>query len=110
MSVTEIKTNVRPEVRRGAEWLDEVRPGWEHQINLADLELHSCLWCVVGQLWPEMNNYALREVPESVPGAARGYDVDYGFDIEGIYPKTYKDEYAKLTEEWRDLIVERRMS
>jgi len=103
MSVTEIKTNVRPEVRRGVEWLDEVRPGWDREIDLTDLALSSCARCIVGQLWPEM------EPPSSVPSPARCYEEEYGFDIVGVQPTTYNEEYAKLTEEWRDLIAERRM-
>ena len=110
MSVTEVKTYVRPEVRRGAEWRDEVRPGWDREINLAELNLQSCAKCVVGQLWPEVHDYSGVEPPLGVPAPARYYDEEYGFDIVGVKPITYRDEYAKLSEEWRDLIAERRTS
>jgi len=34
----------------GAEFLDEMRPGWAEQIDLADLDMGSCYRCVLGQL------------------------------------------------------------
>lgn len=36
---------------RGAALLDEQRPGWEHRIDLAELDLASLCQCVLGQLF-----------------------------------------------------------
>lgn len=94
MSTTQIEVNVRPEVRRGADWLDAVYPGWDKKIDLTTLNLFSCSRCVCGQLFGWEG-----------PGPAGLYDEEYGFDVSGDIDK---DEYAKLTEEWRDLIAARR--
>lgn len=99
MSSTQIEVNVRPEVKRGAAWLDEVRPGWDKEIDLTKLELDSCADCVVGQL------FGL--TPRLRP--ARFYQENYGFDItDEVYGFDTNASYAKLTEEWRDLIASRR--
>jgi hypothetical protein len=41
------------DVARGAALLDEKRPGWFSEINLADLSLDNASRCVLGQLFPE---------------------------------------------------------
>lgn len=37
-------------VERGAAWLDDVRPGWYLEIDVADLDLQNSRRCVLGQL------------------------------------------------------------
>lgn len=37
-------------VARGAEWLDEVKPGWAKLTDLGTLDLRSSSNCVMGQL------------------------------------------------------------
>jgi len=41
------------EIARGAAFLDEVRPGWERQIDIGTLELNACDQCVLGQVFGE---------------------------------------------------------
>jgi hypothetical protein len=38
-------------VARGAALLDQKIPGWEHQINVASLDIGSCNDCIIGQLF-----------------------------------------------------------
>lgn len=37
-------------VARGAAWLDEHRPGWYLEIDVANLDLQNCNHCVLGQV------------------------------------------------------------
>ena len=45
--------NMIESVERGAQWLDEVRPGWHKQIDLSQLNLASCQLCVAGQVFAD---------------------------------------------------------
>jgi hypothetical protein len=38
-------------VARGVAWLDANKPGWVHRINVDDLDLRSCRYCVLGQVY-----------------------------------------------------------
>lgn len=41
---------------RGAELLDEVRPGWAIEIDLTTLDMASADYCVLGQLYGEYDD------------------------------------------------------
>ena len=43
------EVNVR--VARGAQWLDEKFPGWEHRINMETLDLRTGTHCICGQVF-----------------------------------------------------------
>ena len=46
---------LQPEqVKAGANWLDQVHPGWDEKVNLETLDINSCKDCVIGQL---LGNY-----------------------------------------------------
>ena len=43
--------DVMTRVERGAEWLDQVQPGWIDKIALQRLRLSDCMSCVLGQVF-----------------------------------------------------------
>ena len=43
-------TEAKRRVKRGAEYLDEVRPGWAHEIDIKTLEMANYSLCILGQL------------------------------------------------------------
>lgn len=43
--------SVRERVERGAALLDAKEPGWRDRISPAELDIHSCSACVVGQVF-----------------------------------------------------------
>lgn len=98
---------------KGAELLDEVRPGWEDRVNPDSLNMYNTSWCVLGQLegdydfavhtllklsyqasWVHGFHIPLSEVPPSPPG--------------GATTESMTEVYRPLTEAWRALIAERR--
>lgn len=96
-----IPLTVRPEVQRGAEWLDERQPGWDRKVNLAELDLNSCTFCVIGQLFGDYF-----KIIDSELG---GDDEAFGFYVDTpLDSSSFDANWAKLTEEWRDLIASRR--
>jgi hypothetical protein len=98
MTTTLPEVKVREEVRRGAELLDERRPGWDQEINLANLKISSCRNCVLGQLYGDYHlglDMISSDAGEFVDAE------DYGFD--GVL------DWEELNEEWRDLIASRRV-
>lgn len=42
---------LHPRVWRGAQLLDQRRPGWHRQVNLVMLDMSSPYWCVLGQVY-----------------------------------------------------------
>lgn len=47
---TPIQDELQPRVEAGAEWLDQVLPGWHLKIDLSRLSMYSECQCVLGQL------------------------------------------------------------
>ena len=87
-------------VAKGAEWLDENFPGWVDKIDLDILNQRYMDKCVLGQIagagyWDLTK--ALRE--------------RCGFDLDSTSLGTpgRAEEWAALTDAWRDLIVDRRI-
>jgi hypothetical protein len=88
-------------VARGAALLDGRRPGWAEAVDLDELELSSCQYCVLGQLYGDFyagrTALGLRESEISAP---------YGFDIYST--REGDEDFEALAEEWRKLIRARR--
>lgn len=77
-------------VRRGAELLDESRPGWEREIILEYLNMSSCVCCILGQLYGDYYGGLSRLAIES------GVATDHlGFSDFGSL------DYATLAAAWR---------
>jgi len=97
-------------VKRGAALLDEKDPGWWGGIDLGKLDLRSKCDCVLGQLGAQRFGTTLHPYIDGLSEIARLSPLrapDYGFDT-GIDPDNYEQEFAHLTEAWRDLITRRR--
>lgn len=45
------KESIPDRARRGAALLDQVRPGWWKSITPEDIEMSSCHWCILGQVY-----------------------------------------------------------
>lgn len=88
-------------IKRGAETLDKLIPGWFRKVKITELDLSCSCGCVIGQLdnagyYSKLEEKGLLEMP------AR-----YGFDIEP-YVDDGEREYDKLTEAWKGEIRARR--
>lgn len=48
----EVKFDLSPEQRvaAGVEWLDNVRPGWDREVDLTTIDLANACTCVLGQI------------------------------------------------------------
>jgi hypothetical protein len=89
-------------VRKGAELLDEHRPGWQDTVSTSILDVKDPACCVVTQSF------------DPGVGFARGTDelglwshdciVEHGFDLHAVDPISY-DELAEL---WQRAIHRRR--
>jgi len=102
MNPTLTAEDLMPRVLNGATWLDAERPGWAGRIDIADLAMHDCRVCMLGQLFggyfatitrmdPE---YALdREMFDVSPWA-----IAHGFVLHN--DEADKDTFAEGGPEW----------
>lgn len=102
---------IAEKIAAGAAFLDEHEPGWVDRIDVDRLDLASMCGCVLGQLeivhrgWsdrPRTNPYEWARVRYALPlPRAR----ELGFQsTQPLGP-----EYERLTAEWRELILARRV-
>lgn len=94
--------------RRGAQFLDEVHPGWDSEIDLVGLQLISSEFCVLGQLFDDAAashetgfDWAVAnfiQIQLDGPGAL-------GFDVDG---EISSNTYEELDDAWSTLIHDRR--
>lgn len=95
----------RRRVAKGAAHLDQVRPGWEHRINIAAFDVGSCVGCALAQSFgvEYAEACALAHLEHrSVHGAAPHPDV-YSRGFFGVNPQ----EKEALNEAWVELIGNR---
>lgn len=103
---------------RGARWLDERMPGWEHQINIGTLDLGDSDLCVLGQLGNVLAPGADFETVvlfsdgcrypqlKALEGMKKNSDVvRHGFDVDD---DDTLDTYEILSTVWREEILMRR--
>lgn len=88
-------------VEAGAAHLDAVAPGWEHLINLTQLDVASPARCVIAQLVGSFD-------PESLGIVPLHRALELGFDFTSTNSSMVSAGYAYLSEVWRTLIGERR--
>lgn len=103
------------EVERGAAWLDAVRPGWELDLDLSDLELSCPENCVLGQLFG-MAAYESATFLESTYNVANGYGyVEWMLGVAD-HPDLWMEEhgfadlqhrYDVLQDEWLECVKAR---
>lgn len=88
-------------IRNGIKFLDQDKPGWEHEIDLDKLELSDCVSCVLGQTFGNYYNVLDRIVncgwPQQNEWAAE----------RGFY--THGSEWRELTDQWVTAIEKHRV-
>lgn len=107
------KEMLRPNVERGARWLDEVKPGWVDLIDLDTLNLEDPCFCICGQAFfaeasaHSIDSYDGFAVAERLLRDAGSHAADYGFGdaVEGVVSA---DVWRALDELWVELIRARR--
>jgi hypothetical protein len=103
-----VSAAIAERVAAGAALLDEKRPGWWRQVDLAVLDLEDCRLCVIGQLFGPEWEYSRGSYGAGLAAlgldAGRYEEFAYGFDIENFR------EFADLTAEWRRLVAARRLA
>lgn len=95
---------VRERVKRGAEYLDEMDPGWHRRVDAETLELEDGRHCVLGQLHGEFRLGLGRSHVITLSSAPRASlsPVAYGFKcVEGVSEEWQARDYELLTEAWR---------
>lgn len=100
--ITEEKVQER--VQRGAEYLDEMDPGWHRRIDADTLELEDGEHCVLGQLHGEFRLGLGRSHVLTMSSAPRASlsPMAYGFKcVEGVSDEWQARDYELLTQAWR---------
>lgn len=95
---------VAERVRRGAEYLDEMDPGWHRRVEADTLELEDGRHCVLGQLHGEFRLGLGRSHVITLSSAPRASlsPVAYGFKcVEGVSDEWQARDYELLTKAWR---------
>jgi len=100
--------DITSRVAQGAALLDRTVPGWEDRIDLTRLDQAKWTSCTLGQLGAAPGSFentlvALGLIPTSTL-------CDYGFYAYGRVQERANEEYAALTDAWRDLIQQRRLA
>lgn len=84
-------------IESGAALLDRLCPDWFRRIDLARLDMKSCTFCILGQLY---GSYGKGQSPLGIQYL--GGPASFGFDGR------HGQEYGRLTEYWRIYIEIRR--
>jgi hypothetical protein len=106
--ITEEK--VRERVRRGAEYLDDMDPGWHRRVDADTLELEDGQHCVLGQLHGDFRLGLGRSHVLTLSSAPRSSlsPVAYGFKcVEGVSDEWEARDYELLTQAWRAAVRSR---
>lgn len=100
---TLVRDTERSPVELGAELLDHVAPGWwqDGKVDLNILDLGHYYHCILGQLFGGYDEGRDR-LAEYLGQWNRFCSLHFGFSVDG--PADYDD----LTEDWRNLINDRR--
>jgi hypothetical protein len=116
--------DVQTRVNRGMALLDAKCPGWDAKVDVARLQLSSCLHCVLGQLagagvfgafseYPSASRYVAGTVFLGLDDA-HGQDAgDHGFSLSPRYDPHaghmgVPDTWVELTKCWKAAILARR--
>lgn len=98
-------------VKRGAEWLDKVAPGWDGRIDINNLDLAEYNHCSLGQTFGGVVSQNLC--------ADIGFSVCHGFTltrkrVKGFFRDRFievaKSEWHQLSGAWTQEILRRRAS
>lgn len=93
----------RARVKRGAVFLDDLRPGWERVINLDHLELADSCRCVLGQLFGHYLTGLAVVVKTGISiGLAEMHSYELGFNVPAseMHDRRAPTPYRELDELW----------
>ena len=101
-------STVTGRVARGAALLDEKRPGWWRDIDLARLDLRYGCTCIVGQVEHLEDEEDYTDALAALGLEHEWTEGDYGFDATSVYE--FDEQLGDLAAAWRELITLRRES
>jgi hypothetical protein len=93
---------ISKEVKRGAAFLDEKRPGWEFEINTRRLDIASHCSCLLGQLY---GSY-VRGVKSCAPNGLFGFNPIWAVR-HGFLALNGAEGFRSLSHQWTLLITQR---
>jgi hypothetical protein len=104
MTITETqpRTVEQLQVERGSAWLDEYRPKWDEEIDLAVFDINNCDRCILGQL------FGAYYATVAKFGFSRSDEFELGFCGPPGGSEGWEKSWELLTEAWRDEIARRR--
>jgi hypothetical protein len=113
-------------VNRGAALLDTIKPGWQNDVELLELDMSSACSCVLGQLFEDQSQplkddegYTWGEEYGFQAGirlhsghkrdtqAATKWTIDHGFDYDRLGSGRCHEDYATMREFWQTEIEAR---
>lgn len=100
----------RTRVERGADYLDEVDPGWHRRVDPDTLELSSGSSCILGQLHGDFRMGLSRSQIINLSSAPRTSlsPVSYGFQCVNDVDEADEDrDYAYLNQAWQEAVQKR---
>lgn len=86
-------------VNDGVALLDKYMPGWEHRIDRAQLDMHSCSRCILGQLYGEYV-HGLTALG-LLGGLQHGYNLPFNPEVRATI------SYDDLARMWKEVILNR---
>jgi len=101
------ETDFKPMVAKGAELLDERRPGWAEDIDLELLDMTSGWHCVLGQLYGDYYDGLEHMDPDLRYRITDFSGRDHGFTLNMWGTNDDDEDWYRLHELWRQEVVAR---
>ena len=93
----------KKQIKKGMKFLDEKVPGWEHRIDLDELDIANCTRCMLGQLFGDYGRITRDGYLFEV--LSRSESASLGFTVGSFTPCILEDRsWHNLTDEWVDAI------
>ena len=102
--------DARTRVERGADYLDEIDPGWHRRVDPDTLELSSGSSCILGQLHGDFRMGLSRSQLINLSSAPRASlsPVSYGFQcVSGVDDAAQDRDYVYLNQAWQEAVQQR---
>lgn len=98
-------------VPRGVAWLDENRPGWVNEIDLARLDMKLSTDCILGQLYGRFWNAPSVNVFDALPGVEWATERGFWCNVTDDSGQLgVAESYEILNREWINTILDRRLA
>jgi len=97
-------------VKRGAEFLDTLIPGWAYRMKLNQLDLGDCQQCIIGQLYGQYWNHYTKVTGNSSKQDYRAEQLGINSDLSsqnGAIHTANKGQFSILTRLWTHQIRKR---